>query len=163
MIPFETIRSEIARGLSAVLSVKVIEINPPGDAPKLPFMTYDFSVGADESSGQPITTFDNGTVTMTETIEFIVDFQATAESRGQAMVVALSARDWFVGAGHDALKYGAAAIVVVRADQVGNRDVQVGDEWTYQYGFEVTFRATNVIEATADTIVSAEVKETDNG
>lgn len=162
MIPFNTIRSAIARGLSAALAVKVIEINSPGDAPRLPFATYDFSVGALEAVGLPVKSVGEDSITLSETTEFTVDFQFAASDRGQALELTLRARDWFGGAGHDELKYGPAAIVVVAVEQVTNRDVQIGDDWTYQYGFEVLFRTTSVsVMQNQFTINSASIKEVD--
>jgi len=161
VIDFQTIRSELVRGLSAALGVKVIEINSPVAAPKLPFVTYDFSIGMYEAVGQPIKLTSPNAVTLSETAEFSVDFQATAADRGAALELALRARDWFIGAGHDVLKYGPAATVVVSSDQVGNRDVQVGDDWTYQYGFEVLFRAVSTTGYEQTTIYKATIKEVD--
>lgn len=161
MIAFTTIRWELVRGLSEALGVKVIEINSPIAAPKLPFVTYDFSVGMYQADGGPVKLTGTDAVTLTETAEFTVDFQFTAIGRGEAIELALRARDWFIGAGHDVLKYGPAATVIVHADQVDNRDVQIGDDWTYQYGFEVLFRAASSTSYAQTTIDKATIKEVD--
>lgn len=161
MIPFSTIRSELVRGLSSALGVKVIEINSPGRAPRLPFATYDFSIGMAEPGGQPVKVASENAITLTETAEFTVDFQFTAADRMAALELAIRARDWFAGEGHDVLKYGPAATVVVSADDVENRDVQIGDDWNYQYGFEVRFRTTNSITYSSTTIGQATIKEVD--
>jgi len=162
MIHFRTIRSAIARGLRGALSIMIVEINSPGDAPLLPYGTYDFSVGAFEATGQPVKSVGEDSITISETVEFSVDFQFAAADRGHALELALTARDWFGGAGHEALKYGPAGIVVVTIEQVNNRDVQIGDDWTYQYGFEVQFRTTSVaIMQNQYTIDKATIKEDD--
>ncbi len=162
MYQVETVQSAIARGLKSALGVMVVEINSPGDAPNLPYVTYDFSVGADETTGQPVKLVGEDSITLSETIEFSVDFQFAAVNRGKALKLALQARDWFNGEGHDILKYGPAGIVVVTIEQVNNRDVQIGDDWTYQYGFEVLFRTTSVsVMQNQFTIESTTIKEVD--
>lgn len=161
MTPFSKIRTEIVRGLSSAIGVKVIEANSPGDSPRLPFGVYDISDPMYAPGGQPVKVSGYSSTTLSEMAEFTVDFQFAAADRMAAMELALRARDWFVADGHDILKYGPAATIVVTVDDVENRDVQIGDDWNYQYGFEVRFRTTNSITYASTTIEKATIREVD--
>ncbi|MCZ8518883.1 phage neck terminator protein [Paenibacillus caseinilyticus] len=159
MISFESIRSAIVRGLAAYLGNKVIEMNSSGQAPAYPFMTYDF-LEDDSPGGLPIIQSQNGAVTLTETVEFTMSFHSYSESTLEGKVLALKARDWFLGEGHLELKY-KVDVIVAEIGKVENRDVLVGEEWERRHGFEVTFRTTNRVQYTVETIETANIKGVD--
>lgn len=164
MIQFGAIRSAIVRGLSAHLKIKVIEMNVAANEPPYPFLAYDFTDLGDTEGGLPVEYVINGTIKTVEAELFTVSFLSYADSKVESVENALRSRDWFLTAGHSALKE-AVNVVVVNVATVTNRDVQLGIGWERRNGFEVDFRATNVIEVSdksADFIETAIVKERGN-
>ncbi|ASS66378.1 MULTISPECIES: hypothetical protein [unclassified Paenibacillus] len=144
MLPYLEIRSAIARGLKAALAVPVIDLNSGGPVPTGAFMTYDFDgFGSESAAGQPVIRQTASQRIAEEPALITVSLMSYADPRSVALTQALQARDWLKTAGRDALK--ALDVVVVRVEDVQNRDINIGEEWERRYGFDAELRATDRI------------------
>lgn len=157
MIPYDPICLALVKGLSSWLQVKVIEMNVAAKMPPYPFVTYDFEDPDDSPGGFPIEIRNGSQKTFIETVEFTVSFCAYGKTKAQCINLALLMRDWFIGPGHQAMK-DDTGVVIVDVGKVDNRDIAIGTVWERRNGFEVTFRATNRIETTIETIDTARIK-----
>ncbi len=153
MLPYLEIRSVVARGLKAALGVPVIDLNSGGDVPAGAFMTYDFDGFGAETAGQPVIQQTASQRIEEEAALITVSLMSYADPRSAALTQALQARDWLKTAGRDALK--ALDVVVVRVEDVQNRDVNLGEEWERRYGFDVELRATDRITTELEWIEQA--------
>ncbi len=144
MLPFKQIRSAIARGLNGALGIPVIEMNGGGDMPEGCFMTYDFPEGFGGARGQPIITQQDGKQHRRETVTFTVSFNSYADLTEDSIGNAMLARDWFKTAGHEQLK-NTLDVIVVDIGDIRNRDINIGEEWERRQGFDVDFRATDLV------------------
>lgn len=144
MLPFEDIRVAIVEGLEAASGGLVIEMNGGGDIPPDDFITYSFVGGFESSGGQPIITQQAGQQQRRETVTFTVSFNCYADDSDIAIVNAMRARDWFKTIGREILK-DTLDVVVTEIGEIQNRDINIGEEWERRQGFDVDFRATDVV------------------
>ncbi|MDH6370554.1 hypothetical protein M2444_002334 [Paenibacillus sp. PastF-3] len=144
MLPFEDIRVAIVEGMESASGGLVIEMNGGGDTPSGDFMTYSFVGGFESSGGQPIITQQDGQQHRRETVTFTVSFSCYSDDSDIAMVNAMHARDWFKVTGRELLK-DTLDIIVTDIGEIQNRDINIGEEWERRQGFDVEFRATDVV------------------
>ncbi|ETT45223.1 hypothetical protein C162_21843 [Paenibacillus sp. FSL R7-269] len=144
MLPFENIRVSIVEGLEQATGGLVIEMNGGGDIPSGDFLTYSFIGGFESSGGQPIITQQGGQQQRRETVTFTVSFNCYADDSDIAMVNAMRARDWFKTTGGDRLK-DTLDVIVIDIGEIQNRDINIGEEWERRQGFDVEFRATDLV------------------
>ncbi|MEK5278755.1 hypothetical protein NSS82_10925 [Paenibacillus sp. FSL H7-0735] len=144
MLPFEDIRVAIVEGMESASGGLVIEMNGGGDTPSGDFMTYSFVGGFASTGGQPIITQQLGKQYRMETVTFTVSFNCYADDSDIAQVNAMRARDWFKSDGHDLLK-DKLDVIVIEIGEIQNRDINIGEEWERRQGFDVEFRATDVV------------------
>lgn len=144
MLPFEDIRVAIVEGMELASGGLVIEMNGGGDQPPGEFMTYSFVGGFESSGGQPIITQQDGQRHRRETVTFTVSFNCYADDSDLALVNAMRARDWFKSDGHEVLK-NTLDVIVTEIGEIQNRDVNIGEEWERRQGFDVDFRATDLV------------------
>lgn len=144
MLPFENIRVAIVEGLELASGELVIEMNGGGDIPSGDFMTYHFVGGFESTGGQPIIMQKAGLQHRRETVTFTVSFNCYADDSDIAMVNAMRARDWFKTDGRETLKY-MLDVIVTDIGEIQNRDINIGEEWERRQGFDVDFRATDVV------------------
>jgi hypothetical protein len=145
MVPYESIRLAVVRGLNAYTGLPVIEMNGNGPVPKGDFFTYDFPGGFGPSGGQPVTARQGGKISQRETVTCTLQIMAYADDRDTALTNALLARDWFKLAGRVYLKETVNAVVVT-VGEAENRDIAIEEEWERRQGFEVTLRTVDVTE-----------------
>ena len=150
MLPFKDIRSAILRGLKALTSLPVIEMNGGGDIPETAFLTYDFSEGFGPSRGFPEVSQEGSIQRRTETVIFTVSFLSYADDKATSISNAILARDWFKGDGRLLLK--EKNIVVVEIGAISNRDINIGTEWERRQGFDIEFRTQDITESEIETI-----------
>ncbi|MEK4062196.1 MULTISPECIES: phage neck terminator protein [unclassified Paenibacillus] len=144
MLPFKAIRSAIARGLKAALNIQVIEMSGGGKMPVGSFLTYDFRDGFGGAVGQPVITQHNSQQYRRETVTFTVSFNSYADATEDSIQNAMLARDWFKTAGRELLK-NTLDVIVIEIGEVQNRDINIGEEWERRQGFDVDFRATDLV------------------
>lgn len=145
MVPYESIRLAVVRGLTAHTGRKVIDMNGGGPEPEGDFFTYDFSGGFGPGGGFPVVSRDSGMVRQTETVTLTLQIMAYADDKDVALINALLARDWFKLPGRQLLK-DSVNVVVVTVGEVENRDLAIEEEWERRQGFEVTLRTVDVTE-----------------
>lgn len=144
MLPFKAIRSAIARGLKGALNIPVIEMNGGGKIPAGSFFTYDFPDGFGGATGQPVITQQNSEEHRRETVTFTVSFNSYADLSEDSIENAMRARDWFKATGRELLK-DTLDIIVIEIGEIQNRDINIGEEWERRQGFDVEFRATDLV------------------
>lgn len=161
MLPFKQIRSAIARGLKAALNIPVIEMNGGGNIPVGSFITYDFQDGFGGSTGQPAITQLNSKEYRRETVTFTVSFNSYADLTEDSVENAMLARDWFKVTGRELLK-DTLDVIITEIGEIQNRDINIGEEWERRQGFDVDFRATDlVITDLSGWIETAPIKRSD--
>lgn len=144
MLPFKAIRSAISRGLKDALSLSVIEMNGGGKMPVGSFLTYDFQDGFGGATGQPVITQLDSKQHRRETVTFSVSFNSYADLTEDSVENALRARDWFKVVGRELLK-DTLDVIVIEIGEIQNRDINISEEWERRQGFDVEFRATDLV------------------
>ncbi|GBF73055.1 hypothetical protein PA598K_01340 [Paenibacillus sp. 598K] len=144
MLPFEAIRLAIVEGLQQETGRLVIQMNGGGPVPEGDFYTYHFPGGFRGSGGQPILLQQQAKLHRLEAVTFTFSFNSYADDTDVALIHAMQARDWFHTTGAERLKW-ALDVVVVDVGDIQNRDVNLGEEWERRQGFDVEFRATDVV------------------
>ncbi|NQX67979.1 hypothetical protein HQN90_17800 [Paenibacillus alba] len=161
MVNFDLIRSTIVRGLYAYLGTPVIESDTAAEIPPYPFLTYNFiTTGIVEGfPSMTVADSEDGNIIehYSEQPTMTVSFNSYAIRKADSVTNAMRAQDWLRFIGHDELKQ-KANVVVVDVGDIHNRDVQVGDEWERRNGFDVDFRATNIVDAANTFIEKAEIR-----
>jgi hypothetical protein len=145
MVPYESIRLAVVRGLVAHTAKPVIEMNGGGPIPEGDFFTYNFPEGFGSSGGHPVMSRQGDMVCQTETVTFTLQIMAYSDDRDISLTNALQARDWFKLAGRLQLKE-TVNVVVVNVGEVENRDIAIEEEWERRQGFEVMLRTMDVTE-----------------
>lgn len=156
MIPFKAIRSAIVQGLSAYLSLPVIEMNGGGDMPTGPFLTYDFA-DFESARGFPIEYQEDNNLRQVGTVPFTVSFLSYADDKATSIENAMKAQDWLKRDGRELLK-DQVNVIVAEIGRNENRDVLIADEWERRQGFDVTFRTLDVTDGEFIAIEKAQVK-----
>lgn len=144
MLPVRDIRVAIKAGLEEALAVPVVAMNSGGDMPEGDFVTYHIVGGFESSGGQPVITQQTGQQYRRETVTFTVSFNCYADESDIAMLNAMRARDWFKSTGHERLK-DKLDVIVTEIGEIQNRDINIGEEWERRQGFDVDFRATDLV------------------
>ncbi|MNP58312.1 hypothetical protein D3C76_1532190 [compost metagenome] len=75
---------------------------------------------------------------------FTVSFNVYADTEDDCLVNAMRARDWFKSDGHELLK-DKLDVIVIEIGEIQNRDINIGEEWERRQGFDIEFRATDVV------------------
>jgi hypothetical protein len=119
-------------------------MNGGGKIPVGSFLTYDFSDGFGGATGQPIISQEAGKEHMRETVTFTVSFNSYADLTEDSIGNAMLARDWFKTAGRELLK-NTLDVIVSDIGEIQNRDINIGEEWERRQGFDVEFRATDLV------------------
>ncbi|WP_025692629.1 phage neck terminator protein [Paenibacillus zanthoxyli] len=156
MLPYRQIRLTIARGLKAAAGVTVIPLNDGGDMPKGSFLTYNFSDFGDTDDGRPIITQEADKVIRSKTVTFTASVLSYADSVDDSVENAMKAQDWFKVAGAELLR-DTLDIVVIRVGEVQNRDINIGEEWERRQGFDIDFRALDIVESPLTWIETAPI------
>lgn len=162
MVDFELIRTTLVEGLSSFIGMPVIESDTAAEMPPYPFLTYNVTTSG-ISTGYPgmtiLVDLDDDTVTEQYIDQpiMMVSINSYAIRKTVSIQNAMRAADWLNTTGHDVLKSKANTVVVDIGD-IQSRDVQLGDEWERRNGFDVTLRASSVIEVKQDWIEKANMQ-----
>ncbi|MEK4196664.1 hypothetical protein NYE59_26605 [Paenibacillus sp. FSL L8-0323] len=144
MLPVRKIRVTIKQGIEDALSIPVIPMNSGGDIPDGDFITYHLVGGFKPVGGQPVITQQSEQSYRRETVTFTVSFNVYADTEDDCLVNAMRARDWFKSDGHELLK-DKLDVIVIEIGEIQNRDINIGEEWERRQGFDIEFRATDVV------------------
>ena len=140
MINFKAIRDAIFSGMNKSLEPQAIEANQTSYKPDYPFYTVLFAVPLQEFAphtgvykyGEGSNYHRKGQEKMTLSVSSFSDDSA------DALQNAYYAAEWFAWQGYNYLKENG--IIVVRLEQIENRDVLKEDEYERRYGFDVHLR-----------------------
>ncbi|AIQ63313.1 hypothetical protein PSTEL_09665 [Paenibacillus stellifer] len=155
MLPYEEIRVAIVEGLQEATGGLVIEMNGGGKMPTGSFITYTI-FGFEPVDGMAAITQDQDKRIRRETVTFTVSFNCYADDIDAAIVLAMTARDWFKMSGREVLK-DTLDVVVTDIGDIQNRDLNIGEEWERRQGFDVEFRATDRVESPLNWIDTAPI------
>jgi len=146
MINFKAIRDAIFSGMNKSLEPQAIEANQASYKPDYPFYTVLFAVPNqgfsphtgvydNESTAESLKQHRRGQEKMTLSVSSFSDEGA------DALQNAYNAAEWFAWKGYEYLKENG--IIVIRIEQIENRDVLKEDEYERRYGFDVHLRVSS--------------------
>lgn len=145
MIPYNKIRTEVAKGLAEHLRIKMIRTNQAAPAPAYPYGCYTVTTIATANNGtwqQHEDGIDRKQVRMIMSLSFLSD------DSEQSVELAINAREWLEHTGRIWLK--DRGITVQSTTDVANRDNFLTSGYEHKQGFDVVFYAYDEVGSTTE-------------
>lgn len=144
MIPYDSIKETVAKGLSDYLGIKIIRGNQIEQAPALPYGTYNVTMIAGANRG---TWQEHEDGKDRKQVRSVWSFSFIAKEWDQSVGYAIKARGWFDHSGRALLS--EKGITVQSTTDVTNRDNVLTVEYERKNGFDVVFYVYDEVESIA--------------